>query len=225
VTFLLNPTPPRLPDPDSTGDFNPRSRMALLQALRLYFEQLNNTTQALLGRNGARFLETPTASYYADDDQATLAGTPLPVRFPLFTNQQGFTKPTVSQIRPVYAGTYYMQATLHYANTSGTDRLVSAWLTKNNVDVQTTRVDITVPGNDIQTVSINYMIDLLPTDILEVMMFAASSVVTLHAPVAAGPLPRGAAARWNIFLISNDSTAAVSSLAHRLKKQVFDPPA
>ena len=223
MTFLLNPTPPRLPDPDDTGDFNPRSRMALLQALRLYFEQLNNVFQALLGRNGGQFLEFPTASYNNPNDQSTLAGTATPVRFPAYTHEQGFTKPTVSQIKPDLAGTYYLQCTLNFINTGGSDRLVSAWLAKNGVDVPTSRVDMTVPSNDVNSMSVNYLGDLLPTDVIEVMMVSPNVSAFLYAPPAIGALPSGAAARLNIQYVSNDSTVQTTSLLHRVKKRVNGP--
>ena len=220
MTFLRNPTPPRLPDPDDTGDFNPRSRMALLQALRLYFEQLNNVFQALLGRNGGIYLEMPTASYNNPSDQATLAGADTPVRLPEYTHEQGFVRPTVSQIKVVHAGTYYMQCTLNFINTGGSDRTVSAWIRKNGVALPTSRVDMTIPSNDVNTMSVSYLGDMTPDDVLEVMMLSPNVAAFLYALPAVGPVPTGAAARLNIHYVSNDSTVQTTSLLHRVKKNV-----
>lgn len=222
MSFLIVPTSPRLPDPEE--ELSPTQWRQLLLVLRLYFTQMDAVMRALLGRDGFQFLEAPQACYYNDANQTILGGSPLPVRFPLFTNQQGFTQPTVSQISPDVAGTYYFQATLNYANLSGGDRLVSAWIGKNGVDIPTTLIDITIPGNDIQTISLNYILDLLPTDTLTIFAFSTGGSTELHSPGAAAPAPRGASARMNIFLISNDSTASVTPPAFRLKKQIFDPP-
>jgi len=225
MSFLLNPTPPRLPDPDTNGDFNPRSRAALLQALRLYFEQLNNTTKALTGRNGGRFLEVPTASYYADVAQAFPLATATPISFPLFTNEQGFTKPSVSQISPDHAGTYRLTVRLSLQNTHAPDELVSFWVRRTGVDLPTSTIQASVPANGFLSVTMDYLIDLLPTDTLEIVIYATSSFIALYASPAVGAVPRGASARININFASSDSTAAVTSFEHRLKKRVFDPPA
>jgi len=222
VSFLRVPVPPRLPDPEE--QLSPTQWRQLLLVLRLYFSQLDAVFQALLGRNGVQFLETPTASIYNDLNQTILGGSPLPVRFPLFTSLQGFTQPTVSQVSPDLAGTYYFQATLNYANIGGADRLVSAWISKNGTDIPTTLIEITIPSNDIQTISLNYIIDLLPTDVLTIFAYCALGNTELHSPGAAAPAPRGASCRMNIFLISNDSTASITPPGFRLKKQKFDPP-
>jgi hypothetical protein len=216
VSFLRIPTPPRLPDPETDS---PRSFTALLYVLRLYFAQLDGVMQALLGRNGGQFLEVPSASYNNPSDQATLAGTALAVRIPDFTHEQGFTKPTVSKIQPDHAGTYYMQCTLNFINSGGSDRLVSAWLRKSGVDVPTSRVDSTIPSNDINSLSIAYLGDLLPTDTLEVMMLSPNVAAFLYAAPAIGALPTGASVRLNIHYVSNDSTVQTTSLLHRVKKR------
>lgn len=217
MSFLRNPTPPRLPDPENDS---PRAFTALLYVLRLYFEQLNNLTEALTGRNGGIYLEVPSASYNNPSDQATLAGTALAVRLPDYTHEQGFTKPTVSKIQADHAGTYIMQCTLNFINTGGSDRSVSAWLNKSGVDLPTSRVEMTVPSNDVNSMSISYLGDLLPTDYIEVMMFSPNVAAFLFAPPAAGVRPSGASARLNIHYVSNDSTAQTTSLLHRVKKRV-----
>jgi hypothetical protein len=222
VSFLTVPVSPRLPDPEE--ELSPAQWRQLLLVLRLYFTQMDAVMRALLGRNGMQFLEAPEACYYNDANQTILGGSPLPVRFPLFTNEQGFTQPTVSQISPDHAGTYYFQATLNYANIGGADRAVSAWIAKNGVDIPTTLVEITIPSNDIQTISLNYILDLLPTDVLTIFAYCALNNTELHSPGVAAPAPRGASCRLNIFLISNDSTASITPPAFRMKKRVFDPP-
>jgi len=222
VSFLPVPVSPRLPDPEEA--LSPSQWRQLLLVLRLYFTQTDAVFRALLGRNGTQFLEAPLGCYYNDVNQTILGGTPLPVRFGNFTNEQGFTQPTVSTFSPDLAGTYYFQSTLNFRNISGGDRLVSAWIAKNGVDIPTTLIDITIPSNDTSPLSLNYILDLLPTDTLTIFAFCALSNTELHSPGAAAPAPRGASCRLNIFMISNDSTASVTPPGFRVKKRIFDPP-
>jgi hypothetical protein len=221
MSFLRNPTPPRLPDPES--NFNPRWTAAVLQVLRLYFAQLDNFTQAVLGRNGGRFLEVPTASFYADVDQVLVAATPTAVAVPLLLNVEGFTHPTPSKIQPDHAGTYSISASLSVRNDDGAEQTVSVWFRKNAVDRPTSRIDAFIPPDATVPVFVHYLGDLLPTDTFEIMIFSPSANVRLYAPPVAGPVPRGAAARIDVEFVSNDSTADVTPALFRLKKFAAEP--
>jgi hypothetical protein len=221
MSFIRNPTPPRLPDPES--DYSPRWLAALLQALRLYFEQLNNFTQAVLGRNGGRFLEVPTASFYADADQVLVAATPTAVLVPLLLNVEGFTHPTASKIQADHSGTYSIRATLSVRNADAAAQPFKVWFRKNAVDRPTSTVEFTIPAGATVPVVAGYLGDLLPTDTFEIMVFAASANVRLYAPPVAGPVPRGAAARIDVVFESNDSTAGTTSALFRVKKLVAEP--
>ena len=221
MSFLRNPTPPRIPDPES--DYSPRWTAALLQALRLYFAQLDNFTQALLGRNGGRFLEVPTASFYADVDQVLVAATPTAVSVPQLLNVEGFTHPTPSKIQPDHSGTYSIRATLSVRNADAAAQPFHVWLRKNAVDRPTSTIEVTIPAGATVPVVAGYLGDLLPTDTFEIMILAASANVRLYAPPVAGPVPRGAAARIDVVFESNDSTAGVTSALFRLKKFAAEP--
>jgi hypothetical protein len=221
VSFLVNPTPPRLPDPEE--ELSPSAWRALLLVLRLYFSQLNNFTQSASGRNGGRFFEVPTASYYADTAQAFPVNTATPVEFPLFTNEQGFTKPSLSKFSPDYAGTYRLTVRLTLRNTHAPDETVNFWVRKNATDIPTSTVQASVPSNGFLSVTMDYLLDLLPTDTLEIIIFASSAFIALFANAAAGAVPRGAAARININYASNNSEADIIAPLFRLKKKVFDP--
>ncbi len=224
MAFLRIPTPPRLPDPESNGDYSPSARAALLRVLRLYFSQLDAMLQALLGRSGGRFFEQPTASVFAGVDQPIVAATATAVLTPLTTNLQAFTQPTPSQLAAGYDGTFSVRALLSLRNTGGATATVSVWLRKNAIDIPTSRIDVTVPAAGVLPVSVDYIIDLLPTDTFEIRVYTAAAGVSLYAPPAAAPVPRGAAARINVNLISNDSEAMVTSALFRLKKTLIEPP-
>lgn len=222
MSFLRNPTPPRLPDPETA--YSPRWTAAVLQVLRLYFSQLDSFTQAITGRNGGRFIEVPTASYYADTNQAFPLAIATPIDFPLFTNEQGFAKQSLSKISPDYAGTYRVTVRLSLRNTHAPDETVDFWVRRNAVDLPTSTVHASVPANGFLSVTTDYILDLLPTDTIEIMIYATSAFIGLYAPPLVGAVPRGAAARLNINYASSDSTAGVTAAEFRLKKSVFNPP-
>jgi hypothetical protein len=221
MSFIRNPTPPRLPDPES--DYSPRWTAALLQALRLYFEQLNNFTQAVLGRNGGRFYEVPTATFYAEVDQVLAAATVTAVLVPLLYNVQGFTKPSASQIRADHAGTYSIWVTLSVRNADAAAQPLKVWFRKNAVDRPTSTIEVMIPAGATVSVPVHYLGDLQPTDTFEIMLFAASANVRLYAPPVAGAVPRGAAARIDVAFESNDSTTHTTSSLFRVKKLVAEP--
>ena len=221
MSFLRNPTPPRIPDPES--DYSPRWTAALLQALRLYFEQLNNFTQALLGRNGGQFLEVPTATFYADVDQVLAAATPTAVSVPLMLNMQGFTHPTASKIQADLSGSYSIRGTLSVRSADAAPQSFKVWYRKNLLDRPLSTIEVTIPAGATVTVPVHYLGDLLPTDTFEIMVSSASANVRLYAPPLAGLVPRGAAARIDVVFESNDSTAGVTSALFRTKKLVVEP--
>jgi hypothetical protein len=220
--FLQIPTPPRLPDPEAA--YSPRAAAALLQVLRLYFSQLNAFMSAIAGRDGGQFIEMPTASYYADTNQAFPLATPTPINFPLLTNEQGFSKPTLSKISPDFSGTYRVSVRLTLRNTHAPDETVNFWIRRNATDIPTTMVEASVPSNGVLSVSTEFIIDLVPTDTIEIVIYATSNFMGLYAPPALGPVPRGVAARISINLVSSDSEAQVTSLLFRRKKLLIDPP-
>jgi hypothetical protein len=221
MSFIRNPTPPRIPDPENA--YSPRWTAALLQVLRLYFEQLNNFTQAILGRNGGVFLEVPSASFYADVDQVLVAATVTAVAVPLLLNVEGFTHPTPSKIQPDHSGTYDVLTTLSVRNTDAAAQPFKVWFRKNAVDRPTSTIEATIPPGATVPVIAHYLGDLLPTDTFEIMVFVASANVRLYAPPVAGAVPRGAAARIDVTFVSNDSTAHTTSSLFRVKKFVAEP--
>jgi hypothetical protein len=219
--FLQIPTPPRLPDPES--DYSPRWTAAVLQVLRLYFTQLHAFMSAIAGRDGGQFIEMPTASYYADTNQAFPLAVATPIELPLLTNEQGFSKPSLSKMSPDYSGTYRFSIRLTLRNTHAPDEKVNFWVRKNATDIPTTMVEASVPSNGILSVSTEFIIDLVPTDTVEFMIYATSAFMGLYAPPAVGPVPRGVAARVSINLVSSDSRAPVTSALFRVKKTILDP--
>jgi hypothetical protein len=156
-------------------------------------------------------------------DQVLAASTVTAVAVPLLLNVEGFTHPTPSKIQPDHSGTYSIRAVLSVRNIDGAAQSFKVWFRKNAVDRPTSMTEFTIPPGSIVPVVAAYLGDLLPTDTFEIMIFTASANVRLYSPPAAGPVPRGAAARIDVVFESNDSTAGVTSALFRLKKFAAEP--
>ena len=72
--YLIPPKAPLLPLPPV--DYNQQYLEQLTNALRLYFNQLDNTNTTLLGANGGQYLEKPYGLFFSTVAQtASLANT------------------------------------------------------------------------------------------------------------------------------------------------------
>ena len=140
----LNHTPaPNLPL--ATLEYERRYHDQFANVLRLYFNRLDNNLQALLGTNGAGYLQAPHAMLMSDEDQAsggtTVANT-LTYNRPVIT--QGITVRNGGQIWFDLAGQYLVTFSLQVTNRGNAAQLFEVWAAQNgtNYPLSNTRYDI-----------------------------------------------------------------------------------
>ena len=143
MTQLSLNTPPRLPS--APPQYEPRFQDQHSDVLRLYFNQLNNTVAAVIGPNGAAYLQTPHALLMSDQDQTsagiTSANT-LTYNQPVIT--QGIEVRNGGELWFEQAGQYLVTFTLQVSNRSNAVQEFEVWAAYNgtNYPLSNTRFDI-----------------------------------------------------------------------------------
>jgi hypothetical protein len=143
MTQLSLNTPPRLPS--APPQYEPRFQDQHSDVLRLYFNQLNNTVAAVIGPNGAAYLQTPHALLMSDQDQTsagiTSANT-LTYNQPVIT--QGVEVRNGGELWFEQAGQYLVTFTLQVSNRSNAVQEFEVWAAYNgtNYPLSNTRFDI-----------------------------------------------------------------------------------
>jgi hypothetical protein len=138
-------TPPRLPS--APVQYEQRFHDQHSDVLRLYFSQVNNAVAAVIGPNGAAYLQTPHAMLMSDQDQMS-AGTTV-------ANQLKFDTPVILQGIEVKGtnndevhfskpGQYLVSFSIQVTNRSNADQLFEVWAGFNgqNYPLSNTRYDI-----------------------------------------------------------------------------------
>lgn len=135
--------PPALPF--APGEYSQLFHDQYNNVLRLYFNQLSNTVSAVVGVDGAAFLQTPHAMLMSDQDQ-TNAGITV-------ANQLSFNQPIIQQGIEVRntdeiwferSGQYLVTFTLQVTNRSNAVQEFEVWAGFNgsNYPLSNTRFDL-----------------------------------------------------------------------------------
>lgn len=114
-------------------------------ALRLYFNRISGTLSALLGTNGAAYLQAPHAMLMSDQDQASAgvtAANSLTYNQPVIT--QGIEVRNNSEIWFENAGQYLVTFSLQVTNRGNAAQVFEVWAAYNgtNYPLSNTRYDI-----------------------------------------------------------------------------------
>jgi hypothetical protein len=112
MTRLLSPAPPNLPLADN--DYTRHYQDQLNNVLRLYFTQLRNVTEQLVGPNGGQFIDCPNGLFFDTVDQTfALANTAYPVVFnqTYLNNAVALVPGSTSRIGVSIPGVYNFQFT------------------------------------------------------------------------------------------------------------------
>ena len=165
--------------------------------LRLYFNQLSNTVSAVVGVDGAAFLQTPHAMLMSDQDQ-TNAGITV-------ANQLSFNQPIIQQGIEVRntdeiwferSGQYLVTFTLQVTNRSNDTQEFEVWAGFNgsNYPLSNTRFDLparksaTVWSHTVPAITGIFTVTNPTTEYLTIKWWASSVDVFLE-HYAAGTSP------------------------------------
>ena len=187
TSLLKFPAAPRLPSP--TREYSPDMVDQLENSLRLYFNQIDNTLQALLGVRGSQYMNAPYGAFQHNTNQtaaSTTAAYPLLVNVVDYSN--GVTidntgvSPTYSKISVEQSGIYNIQFSTQFINPDSQEHDISIWLAKNGTNVADTASYFTVPsrhgGTDGRLIAaLNLFVQLAAGDYVQIMWNTDSTLV------------------------------------------------
>jgi hypothetical protein len=119
----------------------------LNNALRLYFNQIDNGMGFLLSDSGGASLSLPHIAASDNADQlATATNTPTEVKWDTLESGLGWTLNAPGTATAGVAGVYTIRYSLQLANTDNAQHDAAVWLKVNNVDVPRSTTIFTVPA-------------------------------------------------------------------------------
>jgi hypothetical protein len=119
----------------------------LTNALRLYFNQIDNGLAALLSGTGGSTLSLPfIAASDSTDQLATATNTPTVVAWNTLDGGNGFTLNAPGSATALVSGVYKITYSLQLTNTDNAAHDAAVWLKINNVDVPRSTTIFTVPA-------------------------------------------------------------------------------
>jgi hypothetical protein len=187
--------PPRLPS--APVQYEQRFHDQHSDVLRLYFNQLNNTVAAVIGTNGAAYLQTPHALLMSDQDQTSAGITSaniLTYNQPVIT--QGIEVRNSGEIWFEQAGQYLVTFTLQVSNRGNAAQEFEVWAAYNgtNYPLSNTRFDIparksgSIWSHIVPAITGIFTVTNPATEYLTIRWWASSTDVFLeHYPVNTSP--------------------------------------
>jgi hypothetical protein len=146
MTTLIPPKAPNLLlAPPS--EYEARYHEQLNNALRLYFNTIDNGFSAILGGEGGAYFELPFISASDSADQlATASNTPTVVAWNTLEGGNGFTLNAPGSATALVSGVYKITYSLQFTNTDNVAHDAAVWLKVNNVDVPRSTTVFSIPA-------------------------------------------------------------------------------
>ena len=119
----------------------------LTNALRLYFNQIDNGMGFLLSDTGGSSLSLPhIAASDSTDQLATAANTPTEVKWDTLESGLGWTLNPPGTATANVAGVYTIRYSLQFANTDNAQHNAAVWLKVNTFDVPRSATVFSIPA-------------------------------------------------------------------------------
>lgn len=184
---LLATKSPNLPLSPETPD---RKFMDDLQnALRLYFNQIDNVSRGILGPIGGQYINNTYAAIQRTTDKSFTANTATQITFDQNDFLNGTANDGTDGIEVTYSGIYNYQFSTQFKNTDSQIHSAWIWLRKNNVDIEGTGSKFDVisshggtPGYVIG--ACNFYVQLEAGDTIEMWAAVSNTAVTFEAEAA-----------------------------------------
>ena len=108
----------------------------LTNALRLYFNQIDNGLSSLFSNTGGAGLSLPHIAASDSTDQITAdANTPTVIKWDTLESGNGFTLNSPGSATALVSGIYKITYSLQFVNTDNDIHNAAVWLKVNNIDV------------------------------------------------------------------------------------------
>jgi hypothetical protein len=133
-TFALRP--PKAPNLlIAPVEYSQQYQDQMNNALRLYFNQIDNFSAPLSTSAGGTYINFPYAAISSSVTQTTATNTATALTFNTNDFLNGFSVVNSTKITPVYAGLYNLQFSVQLQNLGNAPHDVYIWLRQNGVDI------------------------------------------------------------------------------------------
>lgn len=146
---MSNLIPPKAPNLliAPPAEYEPRYQEQLNNAQRLYYNQIDNINQSLLGPLGGQYLNIPhIAASDSTDQYATASNTPTVVAWNTLDSGAGWSLVAPGSATPQQTGIYKITYSIQIANTANAIHDAVFWLRVNSVDVPNSATYFTAPA-------------------------------------------------------------------------------
>lgn len=189
--YLIPPKAPLLPL--APTEYSQQYIEQLTNALRLYFNQLDNTNTTLLGTNGGQYLEKPYGLFFSTVDQtAAVINTPYELTYPTTYLSNNISIDSNSRITVVKPGVYSFTVTAQILCSVAAAHTLYMWINRGGTDIgYSTRAITTSANGEYAEVTWDFIIDIPDpaTDYIEMYWSVTSTNIKLEATPAAAPHP------------------------------------
>lgn len=179
------PLAPEVPDRKFMDD--------LQNALRLYFNQNDNVSAGLLGRNGGQYIECPVGLFFNTADQTFAStGTAYPVVYnqTYLNNAVALQTGSTSRIEVSISGVYNFQYTGQLVSASSSAKTIYLWIKRNGTAIgYSTRAETVAVNNGYTGINYSFDIDLAAGEYLELEAAVTDTALHLDAVAATSPHP------------------------------------
>ena len=187
---IINPAVPNLPL--GTEEYERRYQDQFTNVLRLYFNQLKNALNELLGNAGGRFLAFPYGAFSSYTSQSTTANTATLLTMSNTDFSNGVSLETGSKMTVEFAGIYNLQFSVQVQNLDTAPQDMFIWLRQNGVDIVGStgviglppRKNVGDPSHDIK--GWNYFLSMKAGDFVQIYWSPTIATVTIPTYAASG---------------------------------------
>ena len=159
--------------------------------LRLYFNQLDSLTGALLGESGGRYVRFPYGAFSSGVDQTTTANTATLVTLDTtdFSNEVSIAS---SKITVANSGLYNLQFSVQLENSNNAPQDVYIWLKQNGTDITGSTGVVGMParknpGDPFHAIyGWNYFLSMTAGQYIEIYWSTTSADVSIQYYAASG---------------------------------------
>ena len=183
---LISVDQPQLPiAPDI---YDPRWQNQYNNIQRTFYARIGNAVNAMVGRYGGQYLETPNGLFYNMVDQTfSLANTAYPVEFHTTYLSNGILRNVDHTVSVLYPGIYSFQYSGQAVSSTAKDKNLYLWINRNGTDIGFSTHVYTVSGNgQYLVVEWNFLIDLQAGDTISLKVLVDDITLRLDAVPAAG---------------------------------------
>lgn len=194
--FLKKPNNPALPLPTELY-----SRTFLdnhNNVLRLFFNQLTNVFDNILGPNGGQFIDCPNGLFFNTDDQVPpvyspppaplVAADPVVYNNTYLSNAVFLKTGSTSRIEVSVNGVYNFQYSGQLLSTNSSAKTVYLFIKRNGVAINySTHAYTLAANNEYLEIAWNFNIDLAAGEDIELEIISTGANIELHADAPTAP--------------------------------------